>query len=197
MAGLDSINEIYMSLRGSLARAVMGIVPPKEIEDIVQETYVRVCQIERKEKIREPRSFLFKTARNLALDHVKRAESRLAVSVEETGETGFGEAQRSNDETYCQVASNEEFSHFCEAVRQLPVQCRRAFVLKKVYGCSQREIAKEMNLSESTVEKHIAQGIKRCTYFMMQRGGQIRDGKRVDETGEAMRLSAPRQGGRA
>ena len=36
----DSIHSIYMSSRGSLARAVLGIVPPKEIEDIVQETYV-------------------------------------------------------------------------------------------------------------------------------------------------------------
>ena len=197
MERADSIYSIYMSLRGSLARAVLGIVPPKEIEDIVQETYVRVCQIERKEKIREPRSFLFKTVRNLALDHVKRAESRLVVSVEETGESGFGEAERSVDQTFDQAASDEEFSHFCEAVRQLPVQCRRAFVLKKVYGCSQREIATEMHLSESTVEKHIAQGIKRCTYFMMQHGEQCRGGKQAKRPGGSKRLSAPRQGDRA
>jgi RNA polymerase sigma-70 factor (ECF subfamily) len=197
MAGLDDIHSIYMSLRGSLTRAVLGIVPPKEVEDIVQETYVRVCQIERKEKIREPRSFLFKTARNLALDHVKRAESRLVVSVEETGESGFGEAERSADETFDRVASDEKFCQFCEAVRQLPVQCRRAFVLKKVYGCSQHEIATEMNISESTVEKHIAQGIRRCTYFMMQHGEQRRGGKQANKLGGAKRLPAPRQGGRA
>jgi len=197
MERTDSIHSIYMSLRGSLARALLGIVPPKEIEDIVQETYVRVCQIQRKENIREPRSFLFTTARNLALDHVKRAESRLAVSVEERGESGFGEAERSLDETFDRVAANEEFSHFCEAVRQLPLQCRRAFVLKKVYGYSQREIARKMNLSESTVEKHIAQGIKRCTYFMMRCGVQDRGGEQAHKSGGAGRLPAPRQGGRA
>ncbi len=193
MAGAGDIHTIYMSLRGNLARAVLGIVPPKEIEDIVQETYVRVCQIDMKEKIREPRSFLFKTARNLALDHVKRAESRLAVSVEETGESGFGEAERSADETFDRVASDEAFCEFCEAVRQLPVQCRRAFVLKKVYGYSQREIAREMNLSESTVEKHIAQGIKRCTYFMMQHGERNRGGKQASKPGVAKRLPASHQ----
>lgn len=197
MAGVDSIHDIYLSLRESLGRAQRGIVPPKEIEDIVQETYVRVCQIERKDKITEPRSFLFKIARNLALDHVKRAESRLVVSVEETGEAGFGEAERSGDETYEQVVSNEEFSHFCEAVRQLPVQCRRAFVMKKVYGCSQREIANEMNLSESTVEKHIAQGIKRCTYFMMQYDERQSGGKQNSQPGGAQRVSAPHLRGRA
>ena len=197
MAGVDSIHSIYMSLRGSLARAVFGIVPPKEIEDIVQETYVRVCQIEKTHKIREPRSFLFTTARNLALDHIKRAESRLTVSVEEIGESGLGEVERSSDETFDRVASNEEFSQFCEAVRQLPVQCRRAFVLKKVYGYSQREVAREMNLSESTVEKHIAQGIKRCTYFMMLRGEQGRGGMQANKPGGTKRLGAQRQGGRA
>ena len=70
------------------------------------------------------------------------------------------------DETYQHVAAGEEFSNFCEAVRILPVQCRKVFVLKKVYGYSQREIAIELEISESTVEKHIALGMKRCINFM-------------------------------
>jgi len=197
MAGSESIHSIYLSLRGNLARAVSGIVPPKEIEDIVQETYVRVCQIENKEEIREPRSFLFKTARNLALDHIKRAESRLADSIEETGESGIGETERIADETFDQVASNEEFSLFCQAVRQLPMQCRRAFILKKVYGHSQREIAKNMDLSESTVEKHIAQGVKRCAYFMMRQSDRHQGGGQANQQGKARPVSRPSQGGRS
>jgi RNA polymerase sigma-70 factor (ECF subfamily) len=177
MAGVESISDIFISLRKSLERAVMGIVPPKEVEDIVQETYVRVCQIERKDKIREPRSFLFKTAHNLALDHVKRAESRLVVSMEEFRESEPISPNQSFDDTFDQVATNEEFRQFCEAVRHLPLQCRRAFVLKKVYGCSQCEIAREMSISESTVEKHIAEGIKRCNYFMIQHGMKSSMGK--------------------
>ena len=195
MAGAESIHSIYMSLRASLARVVSGIVPPREIEDIVQETYVRVCQIERKKEIREPRSFMFATARNLALDHVKRAESRLADSVEENGESGFGEAQRMADETFDQVVSNEEFSIFCEAVRQLPMQCRRAFILKKVYGHSQREIAKDMNLSESTVEKHIAQGIRRCACFILQQGDQYKNRGQLKRQGRTRPVSRLRDGG--
>lgn len=167
----DNIHSIFMSIRGSLARSVLGIVPPKEIEDIVQETYVRVCQIEHRGGIREPRSFLFKTARNLALDYLKKADTRLTVSQEDdTQRESLHNIDDLTDKTFDEVASKEEFSQFCEAVRHLPVQCRRAFVLKKVYGYSQREIAQKMNLSEGTVEKHISLGIKRCTYFMMQHG---------------------------
>ena len=157
---------IYLSFRNALARAISHIVPPGDIEDIVQEAYVRVCQVEQKENIKYPRSFLLKTAKNLALDYVKRAGNRLNQSIEEDGlESAVGSGE-DYDETYRSVAAKQEFALFCEAVRCLPAQCRRAFILKKVYGFSQKEIADYMNISESTVEKHIANGIKRCSYYM-------------------------------
>ena len=164
----DSIATLFIALRGSLARAVSRLVPPKEVEDIVQETYVRVCQVEKPDQIQFPRSFMLRTAHNLALDHLKRAETRLSVSMDDDQEQTLeaaGYITRA-DETFDRVAANQEFGFFCEAVRQLPLQCRKAFVLKKVYGYSQKEIALQLDISENTVEKHIATGIKRCTQFM-------------------------------
>jgi RNA polymerase sigma factor (sigma-70 family) len=158
-------HPIFMAARDNMLRMVSRIVPPKEIEDIVQETYVRICQMDQRETIEQPKSFLMKTARNLAYDHLKKAETRLADGVDT--EFGFDTQDLVSDEVFESIASSQEFSHFCEAVRQLPVQCRRVFVLKKVYGYSQKEIAKEMNLSESTVEKHIAVGFKRCATYML------------------------------
>ncbi len=169
-------------------RSVMGIVPPKEVEDIVQETYVRACQVEGNSTIDKPRSFLLKTARNLALDYVKRAESRLSDSLEEDTPLDKTGHDRPADETFDSVATNEEFALFCEAVRHLPQQCRRAFVLKKVYGYSRREIAETMGLNENTVQTQIARGMKRCTYFMEQyasnrrRGGDARTGPTARRT---------------
>lgn len=158
----------YISLRSALTRIVSRIVPPKEIEDIVQETYVRACQAEKVRKIRIPRAFLYKTARNLAFDYVKKAETKLSLSDSSDEVSYLRDEVSGTDNTFDQVCSDEEFSHFCDAVRHLPVQCRKTFVLKKVYGYSQKEIAQELGLSESTVEKHVAQGIKRCHYFMKQ-----------------------------
>ncbi len=165
----DRIVQVYLAIRKNLARAVSHIVPPKEIEDIVQETYVRVCQIKDPDEIRHPRSFLLKTAKNLAFDHLKRAETRLSQSMDEDLEAEWNAQSAQGDEPYDKVAANQEFAHFCEAVRHLPVQCRKVFVLKKVYGHSQKEIAAQLQISESTVEKHIANGIKRCTYYMSSR----------------------------
>lgn len=166
MSNNENVNSLFIALRSTLARAVSHIVPPREIEDIVQETYVRVCQVEKPDDIHHPRSFMLKIARNLALDHIKRSESRLADSMDAM-EDEIMELTTSDDDTYDRVAANQEFGHFCEAVRQLPLQCRKAFVLRKVYGYSQKEIADSLGISENTVEKHIATGIKRCTYFML------------------------------
>ncbi|WP_065204370.1 RNA polymerase sigma factor [Shewanella woodyi] len=161
------IYKTYLASREGIARVVSRIVPPHEIEDIVQETYVRLCQVENKESINSAKSFMYKMARNLALDHQKRANVRLVDSVDDWHEFEKALCDR-HDEVYDKAITSLEFDNFCEAVRLLPLQCRKVFVLKKVYGYSQREIAAELELSESTVEKHISQGIKRCTVFMRQ-----------------------------
>jgi len=165
----DRFHSLFLRIRKSLARVASSIAPPKEIEDIVQETYVRICEISKDETINCPKSFMYRVVKNLALDHIKRAETRLTISLDDdTNEEVSGALNRSEagDVVFREAAAKEEFELFCKAVRQLPLQCRRVFVLKKVYGYSQKEIARDLNISESTVEKHIAFGIKRCSHFM-------------------------------
>lgn len=161
----EDLTTAFMAIRERLLKSVSRIVPPKDIEDIVQDTYVRACQIENKQKIAYPRTFMYRTAHNLAIDYLKRADTRLNIEIndEDFEKDLLGGV---SDEPYQRVASNNEFALFCQAVRNLPRQCRRSFVLKKVYGFSQKEIARRLKISESTVEKHISTGIKRCTRFM-------------------------------
>lgn len=167
MLSNEFIIDAFLSCRSYLARTLSRLLPPHDIEDIVQETYVRICQFKPKEGVRAPRALMAKIARNLALDHLKRAEYRLSNRFDDSSEMEIGETSRLRDETLNQATSDEEFAQFCGAVRQLPQQCRRVFVLKKVYGYSQQEIAAELQISESTVEKHIAKGMKFCIHYML------------------------------
>lgn len=170
MAESDRLIDAYIALRERIAQLVMRIVPPKEVEDVVQETYVRICRADPKEAIRDPRSYVLRTARNLALDHVKRSETRLAAGTDMDALSGGDFLLPDGmDPTQARVASDEEFALFCEAVRSLPRQCRRAFVLKKVYGYSLKEIMAEMDLGQPTVETHIVNGTKRCVQYLRER----------------------------
>lgn len=162
----NTFQKLFLVSRESIKRVVSRIVPPHEIEDIVQETYVRLCQVNDIGKIHSPKSFMFTTARNLALDYQKQANVRLVDKVDDWQEFEQMLNNDAKDEVYQQVESSHEFSQFCDAIRQLPTQTRKVFVLKKVYGYSQKEIAQQLSLSESTIEKHISNGTKRCILFM-------------------------------
>lgn len=187
MASDKVFHKIYLASRSAISRIVSRMVPPHEIEDIVQETYVRICQIENKERISSPKSFMFKTARNLALDYLKQSRVKLVDRMENTQELERLLSDYNKDEMYENAVIDDEFSHFCDAVRQLPVQCRRVFVLKKVYGSSQREIAENLGISESTVEKHIANGMKRCTQYMRQTNMQQTDMKKINSPSNSIK----------
>lgn len=146
----------------------------------MQETYVRACQLNCKKEIQPAKALMVTIAKNLALDHIKRAEWRLTSGMDEDTENRIDPSVCSReDATLKTIVSNEEFGQFCDTVRQLPTQCRRVFVMKKVYGFSQREIAKELNISESTVEKHLSKGMRYCTEQLLHKTSDKETYRRV------------------
>ncbi len=156
--------ELYLSLRGGLSKMLSRMVPAHEVEDIVQETYIRLRRAVVSQEIQHPQSYLYRTARNLALDSLKRASNSRSVEWQESAHY----AASHNDLVFNAIESADTFSRFCESVNQLPPRAQRVFVLKKVYGYTQREIATELGISESTVESHVALAVRRCADYMNQ-----------------------------
>jgi RNA polymerase sigma factor (sigma-70 family) len=64
------------------------------------------------------------------------------------------------------VIAREELRRLEDALTRLPPRCRQAFVLRKIEGLSQREIAQRMGISEKTVERHISDGISALADFL-------------------------------
>jgi len=170
----SSTLEVFVNIKARLSRLLVSMVPPRDVEDIIQETYVRMCKVENKTLIKDSESFMFRTARNLALDYLKRAETRLTSGVDDVDEILLEEY----DPTFGQIASDEEFGLFCAAIRELPKQSQRAFILKKVYGYSLKEIMLEMDLGQPTVESHIVSATKKCVQYMRNHNVEL-SGKKV------------------
>jgi RNA polymerase sigma factor (sigma-70 family) len=159
----NGVESMYLACRGMLARAVRGIVNRHDVEDVLQEAFVRSFEAEGSRTIHDARAFLLRTARNVALDHVSSASYRRTGSLHALDEDHFIDQAAPVE---AQVDSEQRFLAFCEAVGSLPEQCRRVFVLRKVYGLSQVEIAQRLGIAESTVEKHIAKGLLLCSQRM-------------------------------
>jgi RNA polymerase sigma factor (sigma-70 family) len=157
-----------MKYRSSLMRYISRYIhQPQDIEDIVHETFLRTYAAGISTQIQSPRAFLFKTAKNLALKHLDKSSVRLTDYV---GDLDALEVSMDEFSTEAQVETQERFLAFCRAVRTLPLQCRRVFILRKVYGLTQKEVAEQLEISISTVEKHLAQGIIKCHQYMRSRG---------------------------
>ena len=54
------------------------------------------------------------------------------------------------------------------AVRRLPVQGRRVYILRRVYGYSQKETADYLGITVKTVEAHQAKAMVRCADYMAE-----------------------------
>ena len=136
---------------------------PHDIEDICQETILRALNAEKNRDIHEPRAFLFGVAKNVARKALDKKSKSLINFIEDYSD----EEYLSNEvPVEKQLDDKQKMVIFWEAVSELPLQCQRVFVLKKVQGYSHKEIAKQLDISVSTVEKHVAQGLKRSSEYM-------------------------------
>lgn len=167
--------EIETALRQYLKRF---LVRKQDIEDIVQETFIRSYNAEKRQEIQSHRTFLFKVAKNLALSELARKSNRLATYMEDSALSEVLDDRADVEEN---VSRQEELHLYINAMRSLPAQCQKVFVMCKVYGFSHKEIASELNISVSTVEKHLVKGLKRCHKYMQENNidmdGFMRDGK--------------------
>jgi len=163
MAKEGNLSEIFLSCRSSIRYLISRIVPSDDIDDIVQETFVKSYEADLKQEIKYARSYMLKTAKNLALNHSAKWDNKYNDSLEDFVEPPVELHTASFEDNY---ESKERFLLFCRATDQLSSSVRKCFILKKVYGFSQKEIAQYLKLSESTVEKHVAKGLLKSVQYM-------------------------------
>lgn len=160
----SNMDSLYRRLRRSLMRyASRYFNQPQDIEDVVQEAFARVIEARTTRKIRITDSYLYRTTRNLALNTLDKSEYKLTRTVGDTLPQSVLLESPSLEE---QFESRRRFELFCRAVRQLPAKCQRVFILRRVYGLSQKDIAERMGISVKTVEVHLTKAIVRCTDYM-------------------------------
>jgi RNA polymerase sigma factor (sigma-70 family) len=161
------------ALRGYLGRFFRNIA---DVEDVVQETYARLLSLNESTAatVRNWHAFLFTSARNVALDRIRKAR---VVSLDALAEMGGADVLVQAPTADEALNTRQELELLLETIASLPDRCREALTLRKLYGLSQREIAKRLAISESTVEKHVAYGVRLCAERMFAKRGESR---RVD-----------------
>jgi len=143
-----------------------------DVDDLVQESYLRLIQTRVQGSLRSARGFLFTAARNTALDIFRRRRTASLDAIVEFEELRVLDNKPDVAEI---VSRDEELVLLTEAIESLPKVCRQILKLRKIYGLSHKEIAEKLGISERTVNVQICKGVKRCVAYLEHRGVVTRD----------------------
>jgi len=141
----------------------------QDIEDFTQETFLKGFAAETHTEIREPKAFLFKIAKNVALLDIRKKKRGSVDFIEDSGgsELILDEGQATAEEW---LDGRRKLALMAKAVATLPPQCRKAFMMRRVEGLKYKQIANRMNISVSAVEKHVTSGLLKCNAYLREHG---------------------------
>lgn len=152
----------------ALRSYVRGAFPAiRDVDDVVQESYLRLWRSRAAEPIRCARAFLFTIARNVALKRAGRQRRSPEIFVGDLA--ALGTVAEGHDAAEA-AARNETFRLLIEALASLPPRCRDITILRKLQGVPQKEIAARLGIAEKTVEEQVSRGVKRCEDYLRKRG---------------------------
>jgi len=143
---------------GEVRRWLCRVAPAgMDPSDIVQESYSRIARLQDGAVVRSGRAYFFMVARNIVREHFRRERVVRFEPLAEMDLLGIIDDEPSAERA---LAARQEFRLVWRLLDQLPERCRRIFVLRKIEGLSQRQIAEQVGVTENVVEKQIALGLK-------------------------------------
>ena len=147
------LHDLFLTHDHEVSAFIRGRWPrEQDVDDIMQESFLRLSQAPNPESILNPRAFLFTTASNLAVDRHRRRKTR-----ERYIETDADLENLANDHFSPERHSeaHQALERFTEWLDELPEMHRHAFVLYRIEGCAHAEIAVRLGISVSSSERYV------------------------------------------
>ena len=126
-----------------------------EAEDILQDLYVKLCTL-RIAPVAEPRAYLYRMTANLLFDR-RRTAARRSARERLWAEAGPALEEQIDEQPTVEqeMGAREELAIVSRALAALPERTGEILRRYRVDGESQKEIAAQLGISLSAVEKHL------------------------------------------
>ncbi|MGD9850590.1 MAG: RNA polymerase sigma factor [Nitrospirales bacterium] len=132
---------------------------PQEAEDVAQDTFLRLLSVDNPTTIRQPRAFLYRVARNLVVDSSRKRTVRARHMVDMVDLEDHSSDKAAPDH----MAEGEQlYQVLREAIGAMPPRRRQVFVLYRFGQVTQADIARQLGISTSMVERHLMKAMDDC-----------------------------------
>lgn len=163
---LSKLTESFISHNVFLKKYLSRYVKAhSDIDDLLQEVYINAFKAEQIKEIEKPKAFLFRIARNIALNELKKKSTQMTSFIEECQSEVVVETTASLE---VDLSAEQSLELYCQAVDNLPNKCKKVYMLCKVHGWTHKEVAEELDITLSCVEKHLRSGLLRCRKYIKE-----------------------------
>lgn len=149
----------YDEIKTRLARALGS----RELaDDVLHETYLRLHSQDTVGLIRQPESYVFRVALNIATD--KRRDDRRRASKTEVLEA-VALLEPAPDLSR-EIEARSEIEALKRALAALPPRRRAILIAARVDGLSHEVIAKRLKISRTMVQKELSRAVRHCAEWL-------------------------------
>lgn len=129
---------------------------PQLAADLTQESFVRLIEQPHNRQPSNPVAWLQRTAHNLMIDHLRQQARRQTdlVTIEE-----LDKVDESRPGVEQQVTFQQQVEHLQMTLGSLPTLTQRIFILNRIEGMTHAEVAQQLNISDSSVQKHLSRAL--------------------------------------
>ncbi|EJN02484.1 sigma-70 family RNA polymerase sigma factor [Phyllobacterium sp. YR531] len=152
---LGALTSHYGELLRHLTRKLGNAASAK---DAVQDTYLRLQHVPSDTQVHSARAYVFRVANNVAIDHLRSETSRARY---------FSSAEPADQVLDAPLPDKiidyrQRLTILEQTIAELPEKCREVFLMHKFDGRGHADIARELNISRSMVEKHVMKALAHC-----------------------------------
>jgi RNA polymerase sigma factor (sigma-70 family) len=159
----EDLAELHRLYRTPLMRFFMRRVHNHaDAEDLVQEVFTRLARRGPGEPIEKPANFIFRTASNLALDRRRAAITHAEhahFSISDVTEKNLPSALIEDSSAEHVLQLKQTLDQAMNWLDELGGVTKQIFILHRLERMSHNEIAAIFELSNSSVEKHLARAM--------------------------------------
>lgn len=161
----EEVHTFDQQLKSYLRRTFPAV---RDVDDIVQESYLRIWQAGLTRRIHFTKAFLFQIVRRLAIDDVRRRQVRSEDQAVDLSATAIIADELPNPAA--SFSRQEKFDLVCNALASLPDRTREVVFLRKFQNLPQKQVAAQLGIAERTVENRLAQGMQLCEKYLLKHG---------------------------